>query len=620
MTTPVNETPVAIDYTSRDYYSLREELIARVKNNVNVPGSGVNWTGNDPADFGVAIIEAFSYMGDVVNYYIDRIANESYIGTATQRQSIINLAKTYGYFPSGYRNASADFVFYNDSSSIVVVPAGTQVSGQVVYNDTVHEVIYTLDVDTSVPAAVDGVPGQSDPTTLVEGELVSSRSGNDPLYGEQLGFSGGIPEQVFILSENQVVENSIEVYVQVGDSDSYELWRRVTHLADYGPTDAVYTIDTDADNFVYVTFGDGISGAIPTHGATVKANYYIGGGQIGNVASGAVDSIRKVPSGYSIPSVTSVNTTAGVGGADPESNGSIRFNAPKSLSALNRAVTLKDYASLALGVTNVGKANAIAETKNSVTLYVSPQQASTSTDLYPGYTEDPADTGVLTSDWSTMQADVTTYLEDKTQIGVSVTVSPPTYVKVNLLAYFTKLPQYTTAQVKANIISALVTRFSYDYLAFEDIISPEEIEYKLRQVEGVYSIRVMALYKAGQTGRNTLLGGPGEIFVFEEANMDITAASSDAQLSDLTFSVGTLSPVFTSGLFNYNLAVPTGTTSVDVTPTNTTASITVSGTPTASGAAHAVTTAVGTTTVPVVVTAQDGITTQAYRITITRAS
>ena len=68
-----NEIPVSVDYTSRDYYAIREELIERVK--TRIP----EWSGNDSSDFGVALIEAFAYMGDIANYYIDRIANEAFI-------------------------------------------------------------------------------------------------------------------------------------------------------------------------------------------------------------------------------------------------------------------------------------------------------------------------------------------------------------------------------------------------------------------------------------------------------------------------------------------------------------------------------------------------------------
>ena len=127
----INEIPLTIDYTSRDYEALREELVARIKERIP------EWNGADNSDFGVVLAEAFAYLGDVANYYIDRIANESFLSTATQRESILAIAETYGYIPSGYKNATVDVTFYNNSSSAVTIPAETRVSGEVISNDTV---------------------------------------------------------------------------------------------------------------------------------------------------------------------------------------------------------------------------------------------------------------------------------------------------------------------------------------------------------------------------------------------------------------------------------------------------------------------------------------------------
>ena len=620
MSTSYNDNPLSIDYTSRDYYSIKSELIERIKTNINNSNAGVTWTGTDPSDFGVALVDAFAYMGDIINYYIDRVANESYIGTATQRQSLVNLAAAYGYVVSGYRQASTDVVFRNYSASDVIVPVGTQVSGEVTFNDTVQEVIFTVENEVTVPAEVDGTPGESAAVTAVHGELISTRTGNDPVYGESLGTSTGRPSQVLALSEDQVVTNSIEIFVQNGDGASYEPWRQITHLTDATATDPVYSVFVDADNYVYITFGDGVSGAIPATGADIRAQYYIGGGQVGNITPGIINTIGYTPAGYDLTELEVTNTTTAYGGADPESNASIRANAPSSLTTLRRAVTLEDYGNLALNVSNVGKANATAATRTSVTLYVAPQQSANSTDLYPGYTGDPDAGGTLSVDWLAMQTAVSGYVGSKAQIGVSLTVSPPTYVPVSLGLRFTKLAQYTNEQVKNNLMLELVNKFSYNYMRFEDVITPEEIEYQLRQVDGVYNINVTSFHRIGQSGRNTLVGAPGEIFLFLEDNLYGVAASSTSTLSALTVSAGTLSPAFSSSALNYNLPLPNGTTSIDVTPTNGTATITVNGVAATSGSGSSVATPVGTTVISIVVVAQDGITTTSYRITATRTS
>ncbi|RAV11716.1 cadherin-like beta sandwich domain-containing protein, partial [Paenibacillus contaminans] len=98
------------------------------------------------------------------------------------------------------------------------------------------------------------------------------------------------------------------------------------------------------------------------------------------------------------------------------------------------------------------------------------------------------------------------------------------------------------------------------------------------------------------------------------------AKSSNADLSALTLSDGTLNPVFSAGNGSYTASVGNEVTSIDVTPTvaDSTATVTLNDDPVASGSSKNVTLNVGTNTVTVVVTAQNG-TTKTYTITVTRA-
>ncbi len=99
--------------------------------------------------------------------------------------------------------------------------------------------------------------------------------------------------------------------------------------------------------------------------------------------------------------------------------------------------------------------------------------------------------------------------------------------------------------------------------------------------------------------------------------------SSDATLSNLAISAGTLTPAFATGTTNYTATVTNATASITVTPTlsNSNASATINGTTVASGTASGpIALAVGTNTITTTVTAQDGSTTKTYTIKVTRAS
>ena len=95
-------------------------------------------------------------------------------------------------------------------------------------------------------------------------------------------------------------------------------------------------------------------------------------------------------------------------------------------------------------------------------------------------------------------------------------------------------------------------------------------------------------------------------------------ASSDATLSALALSQGSLSPSFASGTLAYTASVVHSVNSLIVTPTTNDANATA--TVNGASAATPVTLAVGSNTVTVQVTAQDGTTTQSYTVTVTRAA
>jgi len=518
--TPPSSIPVSVDYTSKDYYSLRNDLIARIQNRVP------NWTGTDNHDFGIAMVEAFAYLGDLMSYYIDRAANESYINTATQRSSVINIAQTYGYTIAGYSAAFTGLTFINLSADSITIPAGTVVSGDLIIGDTVKTVDFTTRADLTVPANDQGT------ITGYHGRSVLQISSNATADGELIGTSMGLPNMTFELGETPVVAGSTSIYVQEGDV--FSKWQEVRHITDYGPTDLVFTTYTDENDNVYINFGDGVSGVIPTLYSEIRAQYTVGGGAIGNVPTGTLTNIVYVPglTDLQVSALQSVitvtNTTVGLGGADPESTDQIRSLAPLSLRANYRAVTLQDYADLsfqaAVKGSSVAKASATG-TWPSVTLYLAPSRTATDTDPAPGLDG----TGVTlngnpTTEFTTLAADISAYLADKVLMGTTVSVQPPTYVDAIITVQYTKQPQYTDTEIQTGLKSKIVTQFGYSNMYFQQTLTPQNIEYQLAKVPGVLNAKITALHRQGGSGLTTLVGSAGEIFRFLESNLSIGSA------------------------------------------------------------------------------------------------
>lgn len=96
----------ALDYTARDFEAIRSMLVGIAQ------GSIPEWrTVGEPNDFGTLLIELYAYMGDVMNFYIDRVASEAFLGTAQLRQSVMYMAEMLGYKPLGQRAAIVPLVF-----------------------------------------------------------------------------------------------------------------------------------------------------------------------------------------------------------------------------------------------------------------------------------------------------------------------------------------------------------------------------------------------------------------------------------------------------------------------------------------------------------------------------
>ena len=122
MTAPTSDKP-AIDYTDKDYESLRQALLGLAT--FRLP----EWTDRSAADVGMLLVDLFAYMGDVVSYYQDRIASESFLDTAVERRSILNLLRLIGYelAPPAAASAELTLVFNPPGPgepTTVTVPSG----------------------------------------------------------------------------------------------------------------------------------------------------------------------------------------------------------------------------------------------------------------------------------------------------------------------------------------------------------------------------------------------------------------------------------------------------------------------------------------------------------------
>ncbi len=133
------------------------------------------------------------------------------------------------------------------------------------------------------------------------------------------------------------------------------LWHEIDSLAESEPTDRSYITASDDESKTKVIFGNGERGSrLPTRAENVRAVYRSGIGKPGNARAGQISLLATRPLG--VKSV--INPLPATGGADREDRDQARRNVPLAVLALDRLVSVQDYADFSRTFAGIGKAMA----------------------------------------------------------------------------------------------------------------------------------------------------------------------------------------------------------------------------------------------------------------------
>jgi baseplate J-like protein len=112
-----------IDYLAKDFRSFRKALTDFSA--LRYP----EWAERSEADFGMMFLEALCALADDLSYTQDRVAAEATLDTATQRRSIVRLARLVDYEPRPATSAGA-LLQFNVLTGSTSIPVGLVVSAQ----------------------------------------------------------------------------------------------------------------------------------------------------------------------------------------------------------------------------------------------------------------------------------------------------------------------------------------------------------------------------------------------------------------------------------------------------------------------------------------------------------
>jgi hypothetical protein len=124
----------AITYRAGTWATFKESMLARLSS-ADYPALASLRT-RESDDFTIALLDASSLMFDILTFYQERLANESFLRTAGQLRSLIELGRLVGYQPAPGVAASTYLAFTlktapgqpsDPSNPTITIPAGTQV-------------------------------------------------------------------------------------------------------------------------------------------------------------------------------------------------------------------------------------------------------------------------------------------------------------------------------------------------------------------------------------------------------------------------------------------------------------------------------------------------------------
>lgn len=266
------------------------------------------------------ILSANTYY---LSFYLNMVANEVFLDSATKRDSIVSLAKHLGYTPRSTRSARSTATLTNNTGSTITVTRENIFLAEI-DNKTYY---FTVENNINIENA------ESVTTTLIEGIPVKFK----------YVVNGLDDEQRFVVPSSELDTTTLRVGVRSGSTvagpSSIVNYSLDTTFVTLDSNSAAYFLE-EVENYQYqILFGDGILGKAVENGNEIILDYLISSGIEGNGATSFISPITNLV-------ISNVETS--IGGQTREDDNAIKFTAPRFFESQNRAVTANDFKALLL--------------------------------------------------------------------------------------------------------------------------------------------------------------------------------------------------------------------------------------------------------------------------------
>lgn len=403
---------------SRSFQDIKQDMISALTS-IPSPNGGKLITDISEGNVLVIIISAVAAVIEMLHYYIDNAARESFLNSARLYSSVLSHGALVDYLPRGANPATVNIVLTRELNTDTSQVDSTIPAGTIFYDSngntwqTLSDVVwpkYTTQLKLCL-SQVELITNVSIPATeITNGVDIRVPNTNTTKHISRVGFTLYVGTDKYTLVDTFANCNSLN--------------------------DKVYRLYTTTSG-TYIKFQLGHN--LPA-GKNITINYYLTLGESGNIQSG---SITTVPATIKTlgNNVTVNNPEASADGFTEDNIEVLREVISSFTRTGGKAITDKDFVDLAKQVPGVKDAAIDTSDPSDKVLYI--------TSVTPG---------VLPS--AQLIANVKKYITDRSTVGDLITVLPANISKLKLDLQVTGRPGSSESSIKNAILSALYNEYN----------------------------------------------------------------------------------------------------------------------------------------------------------------
>jgi hypothetical protein len=348
-TIPADDRAELISYSENDFDDFKVAFLNYIKTVY-----GEKYNNFIQSDLGMMFVELFAYFAAILSFKGDFLANERFLKTAQNIESVRLILSNLGISLKGPIASKATAEVYFDNTTFTLGDTATipETSRTITVNSPKDgkPLSFTLYKVNLTNGKID----LASPGSVASLELIDSYLSTEEDRFQNLVLLEGVHKtlegsfspdeiiQTIKIATPSIIEGSI--FVSASDGNVYS---QIPNIALASGAEYVFQSTYDSDYSVTLTFGNGVKGALPPATGSFKVFYRTGGGERGNIIKNAISvSVPGYKNGTTPVTFRVTNLTVATGGANAETIDHAKRYAPYVFASQYRAVTGKDYVAL----------------------------------------------------------------------------------------------------------------------------------------------------------------------------------------------------------------------------------------------------------------------------------